>query len=223
MSDSIIAYDSKLYEILDKNATVKRVATGFKHTEGPVYFPEDNSVYFSDVSGNKLLRWHEENGITVVREPSHYQNGNCRDLGGGLVSCSHGQRSIIRREQDGQWTRLVSLHRGDRLISPNDVVVRSDGTIWFTDPPFGLTQPGEGYGGNQQQPGSFVYCFDPKKGDIRAVITEMERPNGLAFNPDETILYVSDTSQVNYSQGHHYIQAYDIDSDNKTKNKRNKT
>ncbi|MEM1251902.1 MAG: SMP-30/gluconolactonase/LRE family protein [Cyanobacteria bacterium P01_H01_bin.21] len=126
---------------------------------------------------------------------------------------------MVRRDYDGEWRVLVSHYRGKRLNSPNDLVVHSDGSIWFTDPPFGLTQPNEGYGENQEQPGSFVYRFDPTTKEIVAVIREMERPNGLAFSPDEKILYVSDTSQVNYAQGHHYIRAYDM-VDNQASNSR---
>lgn len=199
-----------MHALISAHATLEKLAEGLSHSEGPVYVPEDDSVLWSDVSGNRLYRWRPTQGVSIIREPSYYQNGNCRDLEGRIVSCSHGLRAIIRRDYDGEWRVLVSHYQGNRLNSPNDLVVRSDGTIWFTDPPFGLTQPNEGCGGNQDQPGSFVYCFDPTTKEITAVITEMERPNGLAFSPDETILYVSDTSQVNYRQGHHYIRAYDI-------------
>ena len=156
----------------------------------------------------------------MIREPSHYQNGNYLDLSGRLVSCSHGQRAIICREDDGTWRILCDRYQGNRLNSPNDLVVKSDGTIWFTDPPFGLTQPVEGYGGNQEQAGSFVFRFDRRTQELDAVIKEMERPKGLAFSPDEKILYVSDTSQVNYAQGHHYIRAYDLVGDKEVANSR---
>ncbi|MEL6320722.1 MAG: SMP-30/gluconolactonase/LRE family protein [Cyanobacteria bacterium J06626_14] len=220
MSEAIVVYDSRMHNIISAESRLERLSTGAKHSEGPVYFPEDDSVIWSDVSGNKLLRWSEHDGTTVIREPSHYQNGNCRDREDRLVSCSHGQRAILRRERNGEWNILVERYRGSRLNSPNDLVIKSDDTIWFTDPPFGLTQPGEGYGGQQEQAGSFVYRFDPETGELTAVIKEMERPNGLAFNPDETILYVSDTSQVNYPQGHHYIRAYDLVGKKQAENSR---
>lgn len=220
MSEAIVVYDSRMHKIISAESRLEQLSTGAKHSEGPVYFPEDDSVIWSDVSGNQLLRWSEQQGTTVMREPSHYQNGNCRDREGRLVSCSHGQRAILRHERNGEWSVLVDRYRGSRLNSPNDLVVKSDGTIWFTDPPFGLTQPGEGYGGQQEQAGSFVYRFDPETGELTAVIKEMERPNGLAFNPDETILYVSDTSQVNYPQGHHYIRAYDLVGKKRVENSR---
>ena len=126
----------------------------------------------------------------------------------------------MRQEHDGKWQIICDRYQNNRLNSPNDLIVKRDGTIWFTDPPFGLTQPNEGCGGQQEQAGSFVFRFDPDTGDIDAVIKEMERPNGLAFNPDESILYVSDTSQVNYVQGHHYIRAYDLVNEKQVTNSR---
>ena len=210
MENPVVADDPRMHGLVSAEATLQKLAEGRDHSEGPVYMPEDNSVIWSDVSGNCLYRWSPTQGVSVIREPSYYQNGNCRDRAGRIVSCFHGQRAIVRRDYDGEWRVLVSHYRGARLSSPNDLVVHSDGSIWFSDPPFGLTQPSEGYGGTQAQPGSFVYRFDPSTKEIVAVIKEMERPNGLAFSPDEKILYVSDTSQVNYAQGHHYIRAYDI-------------
>lgn len=220
MSETITAYDPKIFSLIDPDAKLKKLAEALKHTEGPVYIPEDDSVIFSDVSGNKLFRWNAVDGLKIIREPSHFQNGNYLDLSGRLVSCSHGQRAIIRREDDGTWRILCDSYRGKRLNSPNDLVVKSDGTIWFSDPPFGLTQPEEGYSGNQEQAGSFVFRFEPSTGELDAVIKEMERPNGLAFSPDEKILYVSDTSRVNYAQGHHYIRAYDLVDEKEVANSR---
>jgi len=215
MSAVIEIYDDRMTALVRSDASLKKLASGAVHSEGPVYFPEDGSVVYSDGHssngrGNRLLRWHESEGVSVLKEPSDYQNGNYRDLEGRLVACSHGKRGIIRREHDGQWTVLVDRYQGKRLNSPNDLVVKRDGTIWFTDPPYGLTQPNQGYGGKQEQPGSFVFRFDPKTGEIYPVITEMERPNGLAFSPDENLLYVSDTSEFDYPQGHHYIRVYDV-------------
>lgn len=210
MTKAIEIYDRRMRELLLPDSCLVRLATGAIHSESPVYFDEDDSVIFSDVNGNRLLRWSPQDGLSVIREPSDYQNGSCRDLEGRLVACSHGKRAIERREHNGQWQVLVDCYQNKRLNSPNDLVVKSDGTIWFTDPPYGLTKPNQGYGGKLEQPSSFVYRFDPKTREIDAVIKEMERPNGIAFSVDETILYVSDTSQVDYPQGHHYIRAYDV-------------
>lgn len=209
-NSTLAVYDRRMHSIIDLDAKLEKLADGAQHSEGPVYFPEDDSVIFSDVSGDRLFRW-SANGVNTIRESGfYYQNGNYRDLEGRLVSCSHGKRAIIRREHNGDWKILCDRYQNNRLNSPNDLVVKSDGTIWFTDPPFGLTQKNEGCGGQQEQAGSFVFRFDPNTGEIDAVIKEMERPNGIAFSPDESILYVSDTSQVDYVQGHHYIRAYDL-------------
>ena len=220
MSQIIAVYDQRMYSLIKPDARLEKLASGAKHSEGPVYFPEDDSVIFSDVSGNRLFGWSAKDGVKIVREPSYYQNGNYRDLEGRLVACSHGQRAIIRREYNGEWRVLCDRYRDMRLNSPNDLIVKSDGTIWFSDPPFGLTQPDEGCGGVEEQAGSFVYRFDPNTGEIDAVIKEMERPNGLAFNKNESILYVSDTSQVDYPQGHHYIRAYDVSNGKQLVNSR---
>ncbi|GAB4544654.1 MAG: SMP-30/gluconolactonase/LRE family protein [Pleurocapsa sp.] len=156
------------------------------------------------------MRWSSTEGNKVIRQPSHYQSGNYRDLQGRLVSCSQGQRAIVRREDDSEWRVLVDRYQGKRLNSPNDLVVKSDGTIWFSDPTFGITHENQGYGGEQEQAGDFVYRFDPETGEIEAVIKEMAKPNGLAFSPDESLLYVSDTSAAEHPQQHHYIRVYEV-------------
>lgn len=211
MPSEIAIYDPRMHSIIDPDAKLEKLAGGAKHSEGVVYLPQDDSVVYSDVSGDRLFRWSAADGVRVIRESGfYYQNGNCLDSEGRLVSCSHGKRAIIRQEHNEEWQIICDRSQNLRLNSPNDLIVKSDGTIWFTDPPFGLTQADEGCGGQQEQAGSFVFRFDPQTGEIEGVIREMERPNGLAFSPDESILYVSDTSQVNYVQGHHYIRAYDI-------------
>ncbi|MEO1339770.1 MAG: SMP-30/gluconolactonase/LRE family protein [Cyanobacteria bacterium J06635_13] len=221
MIEAIAVYDPKMDSIVAPDTQLEKLASGAKHTEGPVYLSQDDSVIFSDVSGDRLLRWSDVDGVSTIHQSAYYyHNGNALDSEERLISCSHGKRAIVRREHNGEWRIICDRASNNRLNSPNDLVVKSDGTIWFTDPPFGLTQPDEGCGGKQEQAGSFVYCFDPQTGDIDAVIKEMERPNGLAFNPDETVLYVSDTSQVDYVQGHHNIRAYDVVGNKQVANSR---
>jgi gluconolactonase len=210
MPEAIEIYDERMRAIVRPDASLQKLANGAVHSEGPVYFHEDDTVVWSDAHGNRLLRWSANNGVSVLRDPSDYQSGNYRDLEGRLVACSSGERAIIRREHDGQWKVLVDRYQGKRLNSPNDLVVKSDGTIWFTDPPYGITEPNQGYGGEQEQPGSFVYRFDPATGEIDAVVTDMVRPNGLAFSPDERLLYVSDTAAFNIPRGPHHIRAYEV-------------
>lgn len=220
MPEAIEVYDERMNQLVCSKSLLEKVTDGAVWSEGPVYFHEDDSVVWSDAHGNRLLRWSVQDGVRVLRDPSHYQSGNYRDREGRLVSCSAGDRAIIRQEHNGQWKILVDRYQGNRLNSPNDLVVKRDGTIWFTDPPYGLTQPNQGYGGIEEQAGSFVYRFDPVTGEIDAVVTEMERPNGIAFSPDESLLYVSDTSGFDYPQGHHDIRVYAVVDGRRTENGR---
>ncbi|WP_341529408.1 SMP-30/gluconolactonase/LRE family protein [Nostoc sp. UHCC 0302] len=220
MPEAIEIYDDRLRAIVRPGASVQKLATGAVHSEGPVYFHEDDSVVWSDAHGNRLLRWSPTDNVTVLRDPSDYQSGNYRDLEGRLVACSSGLRAIIRREHDSEWKVLVDRYQGKRLNSPNDLVVKSDGTIWFTDPPYGITEPNQGYGGEQEQPGSYVYRFDPATGEIYPVVTDMVRPNGLAFSPDESLLYVSDTAAFNIPGGPHHIRVYEVVGNRYVKNGR---
>lgn len=210
MVEAIEIYDDRLRAIVPPETSLQKLATGAVHSEGPVYFHEDDSVVWSDAHGNRLLRWSPTDNVSVLRDPSDYQSGNYRDLEGRLVACSCGLRAIIRREHDGEWKVLGDRYQGKRLNSPNDLVVKSDGTIWFTDPPYGITEPNQGYGGEQEQPGSYVYRFDPATGEIYPVVTDMVRPNGLAFSSDESLLYVSDTAAFNIPGGPHDIRVYEV-------------
>ena len=210
MPEAIEIYDDRMRALVRPDAPLQKIASGAVHSEGPVYFHEDDSIVWSDAHGNCLLRWSASDGVSVLRHPSDYQSGNYRDLEGRLVACSSGKRAIIRREHDGQWKVLVDSYQGKRLNSPNDLVVKRDGTIWFTDPPYGLTEPNQGYGGEQEQDGCFVYRFDPATGEIDAVVTDRKRPNGLTFSPDERLLYVSDTSAFNIPDGDHDIRVYEV-------------
>ncbi|WP_375496308.1 SMP-30/gluconolactonase/LRE family protein [uncultured Nostoc sp.] len=220
MPEAIEIYNDHLLAIVRPGALLQELANGAVHSEGPVYFHEDDSVVWSDAHGNRLLRWSATDNVTVLRDPSDYQSGNYRDLEGRLVACSSGLRAIIRREHDGEWKVLVDRYDNKRLNSPNDLVVKSDGTIWFTDPPYGITEPNQGYGGEQEQPGSYVYRFDPATGEIYPVVTDMVRPNGLAFSPDESMLYVSDTAAFNIPGGPHHIRVYEVVGNRYVKNGR---
>ncbi|ALF52941.1 gluconolactonase [Nostoc piscinale CENA21] len=220
MAETIEIYDDRLQAIVSTKASLQKLANGAVHSEGPVYIPEDDSVIWSDAHGNQLLRWSAADHVSILRDPSDYQSGNYRDLEGRIVACSSGLRAIIRREHNGEWKVLCDRYNGKRLNSPNDLVVKSDGTIWFTDPPYGITEPNQGYGGEQEQPGSYVYRFDPVTDEIYPVVTDMVRPNGLAFSPDESLLYVSDTAAFNIPEGPHHIRVYDMVNGRKTKNGR---
>jgi gluconolactonase len=188
------------------NAPLKRLATGFDWAEGPVWFGDAGCLLFSDIPNNRVLRWTEE-GITPFRQPAHYANGHTRDLQGRLISCEHGLRRVTRTEWDGQITVLADGYSGKRLNSPNDVVVARDGAIWFTDPHYGIITDYEGFRAEEELPCS-VYRLDPD-GGIEAVITDMACPNGLAFAPDESRLYVADTGRM-FSDDPQHILVFDM-------------
>lgn len=196
------------------NAPVKQLATGFDWTEGPVWFGDANCLLFSDIPNNRIMRWTPGSGISVYREPSNFANGHTRDLQGRLVSCEHGARRVTRTEPDGAITVIAESYNGKRLNSPNDVVVKSDGTIWFTDPHYGIMTDYEGYKSEQELP-CYVYRVDPSNGDIEAVLTDFACPNGLAFSPDESKLYIADTGAMFDADAERHIRVFDVGSDGK--------
>jgi gluconolactonase len=171
-------------------AKVERLATGFRWCEGPVWFGDLRCLLWSDIPNNRIMRWDEETGATTVfRKPSDFANGNTRDRQGRLVSCEHGGRRVRRTEYDGTLTVVADRYEGKRLNSPNDVVCKSDGSIWFTDPPFGILGYYEGYKAEPELPGC-VYRVDGATGALSVVADDVNGPNGLAFSPDESKLYI---------------------------------
>ena len=178
--------------------------------EGPVYFADGDFVLFSDIPNNRILRWIEGLGTTVYRQPSNNSNGNTRDREGRLITCEHGSRRVTRTEYDGTVTVLADRYQGKRLNSPNDVVVKSDGTIWFTDPPYGILTDYEGQKEESELGTNYVFRFDPKSGDLAVVSDDFDRPNGLAFSPDESLLYVSDTGRSDSPEGPPHIRALEV-------------
>jgi gluconolactonase len=172
------------------NATVHKLAGGTRWGEGPVWFGDHRCLIWSDVPANRMLRWDAQTGATTIfRAPSNYSNGNARDREGRLITCEHLGRRVTRTEHDGSITVIADRLNGKRLNSPNDAVVKSDGTIWFTDPPFGILGDHEGGRAESELPQA-VYCADPARGTLAVVADGIEGPNGLAFNPDESLLYV---------------------------------
>ncbi len=188
------------------NAPVKRIATGFDWVEGPVWFADAGCLLFSDIPGNRILRWTEE-GLTTYRSPSNYANGHTRDRQGRLVSCEHGTRRVTRTEWDGTITVIADRFQGKRLNSPNDVIVARDGSVWFSDPHYGIMTDYEGSIAEQELPCN-VYRVDPD-GRIEAMVTDMSCPNGLAFGPDESLLYIADTGRM-FGADPQHIRVYDM-------------
>jgi gluconolactonase len=212
-----------LYEHFDKSrppfingsAQLETLATGLRWAEGPVWFGQGGYLLWSDIPNDRIMRWIPGVGTDVFRVPAGNTNGHTRDREGRLVSCSHGNRHVERTEHDGSITVLASEHDGKPLNSPNDVVVKSDGTIWFTDPAYGIESDYEGHKSPQEQAGCYVYCLDPKNGKLRAVVTDMDRPNGLAFSPDESILYVADSAASFSKDRPHHIRRFKVSGGNK--------
>jgi gluconolactonase len=211
-----IRYPDPRIEILDKrfkyrlgNASIERIATGYRWAEGPVYFRDGRYLLWSDLPNNRIMRWLEEDGhVSVFRADSNFANGNTRDREGRLVTCEHGSRRVTRTEHDGTITVLAQRFEGHRLNSPNDVVVASDGAIWFTDPSYGLTSDYEGFLAEQELPCN-VYRLDPQTGALGVVAGDFCRPNGLAFSPDERHLYVVDSGISHGGPSH--IRRFDVD------------
>lgn len=209
------------FEVLDKsfasfvlgNAPVKQIATGFDWVEGPVWFGDANCLLFSDIPNNRIMRWIPGVGTSVYREPSNYANGHTRDRQGRLISCEHGARRVTRTAADGSITIIADSFEGKRLNSPNDVVVKSDGTIWFSDPHYGIKTNYEGFKSEQELPCQ-VYRVDPEQGTIDVVLTDFAGPNGLAFSPDEDKLYVADTGAIFDESAKRHIRVFDVDANN---------
>jgi gluconolactonase len=205
--------DPGMRDLLLPGAGLERLWSGGKWTEGPVYIPEQDALIWSDIPNNRMLRWSADSGATVFRAPSHFANGNTLDHQGRLLTCEHGRRLVSRTEADGSITVLVDRFEGKRFNSPNDLVVRSDGTIWFTDPDYGIISDYEGYLSPSEIGSNNVYCFDPASGQLRLVADSFDKPNGIAFSPCETRLYISDSSRSHDPTGRHHIRVFDVSAD----------
>jgi len=193
------------------NAGVERLVTGMRWCEGPVYFGDARCLLWSDIPNNRIMRWDEETGrVSVYRKPSNNANGNCRDRQGRLLSCEHDTRRITRTEYDGSITVLMGRFEGKRLNSPNDITVKSDDTVWFSDPPIGLASNYQGTKATPELPAN-IYRLDPRTGQATVVAGDLIRPNGVIFSPDEKKLYIQDSGP-----NPRVIYAYDV-VDNGTK------
>jgi gluconolactonase len=192
-------------ELTPPDAMLEQLYTGTEWAEGPLWLPATRSVRWSDIPNDRILEFDSATGETRVhREGVEFTNGRTLDLDGAVVQCCHGRRTI-EREVDGQPVTLAGAWEGGRFNSPNDIVVASDGSIWFTDPPYGILSDREGHAAPQEYDGCYVFRFDEATGEVRPVVTDMVHPNGLAFSPDESLLYVSDTNE-----DEHWIRVYDV-------------
>lgn len=212
------SFDPSFETLIDTNHPPELLGDGMTWTEGPVWIGE--TLYFNDIPAKRMMMWREGQGVSTALPNSEFANGNTRDLQGRMVSCEHGGRRVIRRhdpEDAAAIDVIADSYDGKRLNSPNDVVVRSDGFVWFTDPPYGINSDAEGYPADSEIGGCYVFCASPD-GALTAVATDFDKPNGLAFSPDETQLFVADSGAIrgasfpgiDYNLPHH-IRVFDVD------------
>jgi gluconolactonase len=215
---SLVVYPDPAVEVIDPrftkykviNAAVERLYTGTRWAEGPVWFADGQYLLFSDIPNNRMLRWLEETGeVSVFRSPSNYSNGNSRDRQGRLITCEHDTRRVTRTEYDGKITVLMDRFQEKKLNAPNDLAVHSDGAIWFSDPGYGIMSNYEGHKAPFELPAR-VYRLDPKTGEATVVATDMDKPNGLCFSPDEQRLYIVDTGMPKRTGDPRPIRVYDV-------------
>lgn len=213
------------FEIIDPSfgacfiahARVERLWTGARWSEGPAWFAAGRYLVWSDIPNNAIMRWDETDGsVSIFRQPSNHANGHTIDQQGRLITCEHLMRRVTRTEHDGSITSIADKVDGMRLNSPNDVVVKSDGSIWFSDPSYGIISHYEGALADSEIGACHVYRWDPKTKKINAVTTDYVKPNGLAFSPDETYLYIADTGASHDPGGPAHIRRHRILADEKT-------
>ena len=216
---------TKDFEVVDKrfeklvlgNVHLEKLYTGTRWAEGPAYFPAGKYLIWSDIPNNRLMRYDETDGsVSIFSHDSNNQNGHTVDREGRLVSCEHRGRCVSRIEFDGSRTVLASKFEGKRLNSPNDVVVKSDGSIWFTDPSYGIDMEYEGDAAPHEVEGCYVYRLDARGKKLTVVAKDFEKPNGLAFSPDESLLYIADTGASHVPNGPRHIRVFDVAKDGET-------
>ena len=211
------AIDPSFNGLLTGHGRVERLWTGARWAEGPAWFAAGRYLVFSDIPNNRMLRWDECSGhMSVFRQPSNNSNGNTTDGQGRLVTCEHLGRRVTRTEHDGSITVLADSYKDKRLNSPNDVVVKSDGSIWFTDPSYGILFDYEGKTSLQEQDRCHVFRIDGQSAELTVVADDFMKPNGLAFNRDESILYIADTGRSHNPEGPKHMRAMKVNADGKS-------
>lgn len=213
LTTSFEVMDPRFRALVFPNVHVETLYTGCRWAEGPAWFAAGRYLVWSDIPNDRMLRWDDTDGsVSVFRQPALNTNGHTVDLQGRLVSCEHRGRCISRTEHDGTRTVLASHHAGKRLNSPNDVVVKSDGSIWFSDPSYGIDSDYEGDASPNEQGAQRVYRIDPASGAVTAVADDFVQPNGLAFSPDESLLYIVDTGATHRADGPHHVRRFRVEA-----------
>jgi gluconolactonase len=206
--------DERFAPLVKTTARVEKLHEGCRWAEGPAYFPAGRYLVWSDIPNDRMLRFDEPTGtVGVFRHPAGYSNGNTVDPKGRLVTCEHGYRRVTRTEHDGRITVIADRYDGKRLNSPNDVVVKSDDSVWFTDPTYGIDSDYEGHKAESEIGASHLYRVDPRSRKVRIAAGDFVRPNGLAFSPDESRLYVSDTGASHVPGGPRHIRVFEVGQD----------
>ena len=196
---------------------VEKLYTGCRWAEGPAWFAAGRYLVWSDIPNDRMLRWDETDGsVSTFRQPSHNSNGNTVDTQGRLVTCEHLSRSVTRTDFDGRRTVLADRCDGKRFNSPNDVVVKSDGSIWFTDPSYGIDSDYEGDAAKSEIGACNVYRIDASTGKVAIVAADFVQPNGLAFAPDESLLYIVDTGLTHKADGPHHVRRFNVSTNGKS-------
>jgi gluconolactonase len=213
----VIVYDARFRALFIGHARLEKLWTGCRWAEGPAYFPAGRYLVWSDIPNDRMLRFDETDGsVSVFRQPSQNSNGNTTDRQGRLISCEHRTRRVTRTEHDGRITVLADSFDGKRFNSPNDVVVKSDGSVWFSDPTYGIDSDYEGDQAQSEIGASLVYRIDPQTAAVTSVLNDRVKPNGLAFSPDEKRLYVADTGASHVPELPVTFTAYDVAADGKS-------
>ncbi len=215
MSDNPhIVLDPRFNAVIFGHTKLEKLWTGARWAEGPAYLPAARHLIFSDIPGDRLLRYNEDNGeVSVFATHVGYHNGHTVDHLGRLICCEHGGRVVSRYEFDGTRRVLAARYQGKKLNSPNDVVVKSDGSIWFSDPTYGIDSEYEGHAGPSEIGASYVYRIDNRTGELTVVVSDLLKPNGIAFSPDESLLYVADTGLTHDPNCAPVIKVYPVNAD----------
>jgi gluconolactonase len=206
--------DPRFGKLVIRHERAEKLYTGCRWAEGPAWFAAGRYLLWSDIPNDRMLRWDETDGsVSVFRHPSMNANGNTVDLEGRLVSCEHRGRCVSRTEHDGTRTVLAERHDGKRFNSPNDVVVKSDGSVWFTDPSYGIDSDYEGDAAASEIGACNVYRLDPASGRVTIAAGDFVQPNGLAFSPDESLLYIADSGVSHQRNGPHHVRRFRVSAD----------
>jgi gluconolactonase len=213
LAEVVEVIDRRLIPLINGTVEIEKLYDGCRWSEGPVWMPAANQLVWSDIPNSRMMRWVPGGAVSVFRTDSNYSNGNTLDREGRLVTCEHGTRRVTRTESDGSITVIADGYKGKRFNSPNDVVVKSDGSVWFTDPHYGIMSDYEGHKAEREQAGNFVYRVDAQRGRVTVVADDFVKPNGLAFSPDESMLYIADSAISHDPDGPSHIRAFKVSKD----------